>query len=195
MMRNKRKTAVGNAKKEALGFTLIELLVTVSLIIVAVGITGDIVLNLVRAYTRTQISNELEANGNYAMQKIEKELRRAYQINTVTNDTLTFSTRTQSGGTLQITYKAIALVDTNIIGLFRYEGTEPMTLNNDYLITDVEFVSLDPAVTVFQAITPLGSDTEVIKVTLSLKQATNNPAVALTDAVKIEKTIVLRGSY
>ena len=44
------------------GFTLVELLIVVSIIIIVVGVTGDIILSLVRSYSKTQITNEIEQN-------------------------------------------------------------------------------------------------------------------------------------
>lgn len=62
------------------GFTLIELLLVVALMSIAVGVTGDILVSLIRSYNKTQVLNEIEQNANFVFQKLSKELRNATQI-------------------------------------------------------------------------------------------------------------------
>jgi prepilin-type N-terminal cleavage/methylation domain-containing protein len=59
------------------GYTLIELLLVVGLLAISVGVTSDILLNLVRSYNRVQVFNEIEQQTNFIVQKLEKEVRNA----------------------------------------------------------------------------------------------------------------------
>ena len=63
------------------GFTLVELLVVVSILLISVGIAGDLIITVIRSYNKTKILNEIEQNGNYAMAKIAYDLRNAKTIN------------------------------------------------------------------------------------------------------------------
>ncbi len=59
------------------GYTLIELLLVVGLIAISVGVTSDILLNIVRSYSKTQVVNEIEQQANFVGLKLEKEIRNA----------------------------------------------------------------------------------------------------------------------
>ena len=69
------------------GFTLIELLLVVGLLALSVGITSDILISLVRSYSKSQVINEIEQNANFVSQKLEKELRNAANIDAIDTDT------------------------------------------------------------------------------------------------------------
>lgn len=64
------------------GFTIIELVMVISLLTLTVGVSGDIILSLIRSYNTTQVSGEIEQNANFVLLKMEKELRNAVSIST-----------------------------------------------------------------------------------------------------------------
>ena len=67
------------------GFTLVELLLVIAILGIAVGVTTDILLSLVRSYGKTQIINDIEQNANFVTAKLEKELREANSVTDVTS--------------------------------------------------------------------------------------------------------------
>jgi prepilin-type N-terminal cleavage/methylation domain-containing protein len=105
------------------GFTLIELLIVIALIGVAAGVSSDIILSLVKTYTKTQIANEVEQNANFAVLKMEKELKRANIIS---------APAVGAGGATTITFvKSDGTSDTfNLSGGVLQQGTNAIT-NND----------------------------------------------------------------
>lgn len=90
-------------KNNKSGFTLMELVVTISLLIITVGVTGDIILTLVRSYTKNQVATEVEQSGNFVFLKLEKELRGASGV-TVTNGNNTLTFVDSTGNTISYVY-------------------------------------------------------------------------------------------
>ncbi|MBI4091266.1 prepilin-type N-terminal cleavage/methylation domain-containing protein [candidate division WWE3 bacterium] len=66
--------------KKQLGFTLVELLVVVSVVLISVGVAGDLIISIIRSYNKTRVLNEIEQNGNYALAKVVFDLRNAKAI-------------------------------------------------------------------------------------------------------------------
>lgn len=66
--------------RNAKAFTLVELLLVVALVAISVGVTGDILISLVRSYTKSQVLNEVEQQANFLSLKLEKQLRNASLI-------------------------------------------------------------------------------------------------------------------
>lgn len=91
-----------NKTKKSAGYTLLELLIVIGLIGLTVGVTGDIILSLVRSYTKTQATNELERTSNYAVSKIEKEFKNAVSNVTfgTSTDSVSFYTKYYNNSTL-----------------------------------------------------------------------------------------------
>lgn len=178
------------------GFTLIELLVVVSLIIIVVGVTGDIVVTLVRSYNKTQITTEVEQNANFALTKIEKELKSASRVNEATGTTLEFVKRLDSGSSETIEYTvedADGLPDgeAGVYYIARsVDGGSKVPVTN---YTSPAGVTIDQANTSFEDVSA-ASGPEVVKIKLSMRQV-GNPAVQFTQAVEVETTVVVRGSY
>lgn len=79
-----KKQNFGILKKNRndLGFTLVELLVVIALLGVSVGITNDVLISLLRSYTKTQLEIELEQQTNFVGLKLEKEIRGAQRVST-----------------------------------------------------------------------------------------------------------------
>ncbi len=78
------------SQKKKNGFTLIELVLVIGLTALAVGITSDTLLSIVRSYGKAQVKSELEQQANFISLKIGKELIGARNV-TATGTTLTFT--------------------------------------------------------------------------------------------------------
>ncbi len=190
--RNNERKNENNSK----GFTLIELLVVVSLIIIVVGVTGDIVVTLVRSYSKTQITNEVEQNANFALTKIEKELKSATKVNTASGTRLEFVKRLPNGTSQTIEY---TVEDANGLP----EGTAGVyyiarAVNGGSKVPVTNYTS--PAgVTILQSNTSFtnvsaATGPSVVKINLAMRQV-GNPSVQFTQNVEVETTVVIRGSY
>lgn len=173
------------------GFTLVELLVVVSLIIIVVGVTGDIVVSLVRSYNKTQITTEVEQNATFVMTKLERELRNAYEVTDIQPDSLTFKReKTASAEVETITYSIEQASDgTNYIGR-AVDGGAILAVTNHFAPAGV---NVDPVATMFHDVSPT-TGPKVIKVELVMRQI-GNPVVQFTQSTRLENTIIVRGSY
>ena len=170
------------------GFTLIELLVVVSLTIIVVGVTGDIVISLVRSYNKTQITNEVEQNANFIITKLEKELRNATSVSNLTATELEFVRGLPTGNSETITYTIKD--DGTIVREIGGSGLGEVLLVNN---TPPGGVYLIPGTSVFTDGSFAGGPT-VVKINLSLRQI-GDPTVQFTQNIDLESTIVVRGSY
>lgn len=178
------------------GFTLIELLVVVSLIIIVVGVTGDIVVTLVRSYNKTQITTEVEQNANFALTKIEKELKSASKLNSASGTSLEFVKRLPNGTSQVIEYTvedADGLSDgeAGVYYIARsVDGGSKVPITN---YTSPAGVAVIQSNTSFSDISA-ATGPSVVKIELSMRQV-GNPAVQFTQNVEVETTVVIRGSY
>jgi prepilin-type N-terminal cleavage/methylation domain-containing protein len=178
------------------GFTLIELLVVVSLIIIVVGVTGDIVISLVRSYTKTQITTEIEQNANFVMTKMLKELRNAEQLVSVSTEQLSFTQKKSTGVLETVVYSVedATSLPGSVAGTYyiarAVDGGTKVALTN---YTSPSGVNVVRGETVFTNISPT-SGPSVVKINLSMRQI-GNPAVQFTQSTKLESTVVIRGSY
>lgn len=180
------------------GFTLVELLIVVSLIIITVGVASDIVVIVVRSYNKTQITNEVEQNANFVLNKLEKELRNAVEVTHpsegASDNEVTFVQALSDGTTETISYSVVDAsdkfgADSDAFALGRnVDGGSFVALTN---YTSPLGVNVDQGVTSFELVT---SNPDTVKVTISLRQI-GNPAVQFTQNTTLEKTIVVRGSY
>lgn len=162
------------------GFTLIELLIVVSLIIITVGVSSDIVASLVRSYNKTQITNEIEQNANFVLAKMEKELKKASQVDGVSSNQITFTVE-EGGSPTQVTYNIASGYITRTVG------------SNTLRLTDSDRVVVDNTSSSF---TRIGSPPpDVIRIYLKFNQSGSAAAKAFIGDVEVETTVVLRGSY
>lgn len=170
--------------KSQAGFTLVEILVVLGLLAITIGVTGDIILTLIRSYTKTEITNDIEQNTNFVSLKLENELKNAVSVDSVNNDTLTF-TKLVGGSPVSITY-AVANVG----------GVNSVT-RDGLLLTDN---SVDSGVQVVQCDTDpyfelLSSNPAIVKIEMCFAQASSAASVAFTGDIKLENTIVVKGTY
>ncbi len=169
-------------KQNQKGFTLIELIIVVGLIALTVGVTGDIILTLVRTYTRTQIETEVEQNANFIFQKIEKELRGAERIDSVT-----------SGGTqLSFTFKDALDVDIPVVyqvthgEVRRIEGG-----NTDILSVNSGIDQITVTCGTGTCFTLIQNDPDIIQ--MHFEFAPTNTTIA--HPLVIENTVIVRRTY
>jgi len=170
------------------GFTLIELLVVVSLIIVVVGVAGDIVVSLVRGYNKTQITNEVEQNANFTMAKLEKELQNAYEVTAIQSDSITFK-REKSGVGGIVTTETISYTvesaGSDIYYIARaVDGAAPVAVTNFLVVTaSASFADISAS-----------ASPKVIKIILTMSQV-GSALPQFTQSTTLESTVIVRGSY
>ncbi len=163
-----------SSKMEAEGFTLIELLLVIGLLVLSVGITTDIVLTLVRSYSKTQISNEIEQNANFVFLKLGKELKNAQLVNSVT------------ATTIQFTNKDNTVINYEVTGNKVLRDGVPLTNNDPIGGVDVSCNG--------NCFTQTGTNPTIIKLNIKFKQA-GSPSIAFTGSIDLTDTIVVRGTY
>lgn len=177
------KTPENNA-----GFTLIELLIVVALVIITVGISGDIILTLVRSYNKTQVSNEIEQNANFIMLKMEKELKNATSLTSIEAKKIVFvKDINNTPATIEYEIKVV-----NGVGAITRAVTN---LSQDYLMTDNSAdggVEVDVGASNFSY---LLADPAVIGVHLEFTESSTSTSPVFTGNVVLDNTIVVRGTY
>jgi prepilin-type N-terminal cleavage/methylation domain-containing protein len=177
------------------GFTLVEILVVVALIIITVGISGDIIIALVRGYNKTRIINEIESNSNFIVMKLEKELRNGTHVVSVGGggvDTCGSSVRfvkLESDSTLSdVMY---TMLDIGGIGALTRQvvGDPVYTLTNMDANGGVE-VDLGASQFCWVSTSP-----DVVTTNLRFTQADSSGNQIFTGDILVESTIVVRGTY
>lgn len=170
------------SKSNQKGFTLIELIIVVGLIALTIGVTGDIILTLVRSYTRTQIETEVEQNANFIFQKIEKELRGAERIDSVT-----------LGGTqLDFTYKDTSDIDVPVTYLVTNgEVRRTEAGNTDILSVNSGVDQITVSCGTGTCFTLIQNDPDIIQ--MHFEFAPTNTTIS--HPLIIENTVIVRKTY
>lgn len=163
------------------GFTLLELLIVIALIIITAGVSTDIIMNLVRSYSKTKITNEIEQAGNIALLKLEKELKTATEASLLSSSEVTL-TRNIADVPTQVEY---SIVDGE---LFRSQDGGADVVVIESLPGGVEIANTDN-------FTLIQTDPTVISIKLQFQQAETTVNPVLTSSVTLEQTVVLRGTY
>ena len=79
-------------KIHAQGFTLIELILVIGILTISIGVSSDIVLTLIKSYSKAQTNNEVEQNADFVMNRIQRDLfANATSIVSVSSNKLTFT--------------------------------------------------------------------------------------------------------
>lgn len=170
------------------GFTLIELLLVIGLLTLSVGVTTDIVLNLVRSYNKTQITNEIEQNANFVYLKLERELRTAQSVSTpavgVSATNLIFIDK--DGNTIEYRVTSSRLE--------RRVGTSGAytKLTNDAANDPVGGLDISCFNNCF---TKTSQNPDVIQIGLSFRQTGSPSSVSFNGSIDLSETIVVRGTY
>ena len=185
------------------GYTLVELLLVVGLLAISVGVTSDILLSLIRSYSKTQVLNELEQQANFVGLKLEKEIRNADDAEIVP---------TSVGGennipTLKITPKGSS-------GTFICYRTRNITTNSPYIertangnatcstgtwgrVTEpgignvkIECALAGPACFSVSTSTP-----KIVNIGIRFRQGQAGADTSFSGSVDIMNTIVIRETY
>lgn len=165
------------------GFTLIELLIVIALVAIVAGVSADIVLSIVRSYTKTRVQTEVEQSANFALLKLEKELKSATSLinpPSPSSNSITF----ERGGSI-ITYQVLANGT-----LERVEGTDTAPLLDAVDPNGVKITSAGGGNT----FTVLHNNPYVIQIKMTLAPVSVT-GVAFEGDVEINQTVVLRGTY
>ncbi len=177
------------------GFTLIELLLVVALTALAVGVTSDILISVIRSYSKSQVINEIEQNANFISQKLTKELRNATVIEylepaptgnvpPLAGDSyyeITFLDR--QGNTVNYTINGGVM--TRDAGL----GSQNLTVNTPPSGVTVSCISGNACFTLIE------SSPQVIQIAISMTQAGSVASVVFEGDLTIEDTVVVRDTY
>jgi len=174
------------------GFTLIELLLVVALTSLAVGVTGDILVSLIRGYNKTNVINEIEQNANFISQKINKELRNAAQITQLdpTGDSPPLQGETGNEVTfvdrdgITINYKV-----ENDVMTRNYDGGGDEALNINNPPNGVTISCDTPCFTLLE------DNPQVLEISIKVEQAGSPSTVVFQGDIMLEDTIVIRDTY
>lgn len=183
-MSKKFITTQKNILKSQAGFTLVEILVVLGILAITIGVTGDIILTLIRSYTKTEITNDIEQNTNFVSLKLENELKNATSVDTVTPDSLTF-TKLEGGIPVSITYAVTLVNGVNSVT----RNTLPLTDSSQTSGVAVLDCSANPC---FEL---LSTNPDIVRINMSFAQASNTSSTAFTGDIKLENTIVVKGTY
>lgn len=181
--------------RDQTGFTLVELLLVVALMSLAVGVTGDILVSLIRSYNKSQVLNEIEQNANFVAQKLSKELRNATQI-------VRLDPSGDSPPNVGDSYNEIEFLDTSgntiiykvtaggVITRNVGSGDQALTVNNPP--SGVTASCIGAATDCF---TLIGSAPQVIEISIKIEQSGSPASKVFQGEIDIEDTIVIRDTY
>lgn len=175
------------------GFTLIELLLVIALLMITAGVTTDIVLTLVRSYSKTKITNEVEQVGNFALTKIEKELRVAKSVSAPNVGATSNFVRFLNSQDKCIQYT----VTGGALRRDQYDnttctGTQVAAESGAVFLASSGGVKLSTGT--FQRISTAPDIIKIVFVFEQFETASLTPA-AFTGNVRLEQTVVVRGTY
>lgn len=188
MYKTKIKASIKNSSSA--GFTLMEIVIVIALMVIAIGVTGDIVLTLIRSYTKTQVANDIEQNVNFVSLKMENELKNALDVVAVSPSNLCFSQRNGTN-TEEICYVVESV--SGVLSIRRYVNSlngSLVTDNNS--LSGVRVATCNLSNVCFQQ---LSDSPDVVRVRLQFFQASSNSNSSFTGDVSIDNTILVRGSY
>jgi prepilin-type N-terminal cleavage/methylation domain-containing protein len=174
------------------GFTLIELLLVIALLAISVGVSTDIIINLTRSYSKTQVTHEIEQSANFVLLKLEKELRNADSVSLP-------SAASPTGNVLNFTDKSGDTVCYRIHDnkVQRYYGTNASCPSGSYvdLTSNAQPLGVYVSSAGGNAFTLISSNPYVVQLDLRFQQSGSEGGTSFTGIVDLNNTIVVRGSY
>lgn len=166
------------------GFTLIELVLIIGLLVLTVGVSGDIIITLIRSYNKTQVMNEIEQSADFVLLKLEKELRSSEAVSS-TNTTLDFTDKFGR----PVTYRVL---DNVISRDYDDEGFTALT-DSTFLGGGVS-ITCPSNVCFLVSGSPEGS--QAVRITIDFSQSAEATNLRIFEGeVSIDTTIVARGTY
>ncbi len=171
------KTLLNNSQK---GFTLLELVIVIGLMALTVGVTGDILLSLVRSYTTTQIETELEQNANFVLLKLEKELRNAESVSEINDSSISFFIKDANNSEVEVTYAVTGGVVTRQVGAGAQDTLTNTSSSNGVLVTCAPCFSRVGT-----------APPDIIKIAMEFDTKSSN----INAPVTVENTVIVRKSY
>ncbi len=171
------------------GFTLVEILVVVSIILISVGVAGDLIVSVTRSYNKTRILNEIEQNGNYVIAKITNDLKNATSV-TISSGALQIVNA--SGQTISYRIQSNTCSGTNVSYVSRrVVTTSPASdvtgkMTSDGCRDGINVTSSSP----FAINTILGTGVQYVSVTLSFSQVGSYAATSQYAATQSFTTYV-----
>lgn len=186
------------------GFTLIEVLIVVTLLGVFTVVATDTFTNIMRAQNKARVVNELEQSGNYALSVMEQQIRDAEEVFCCGSNP-----RCESPYAMNDIGVGIRLDGQDIRFYVWNVGSDVQSIrrcvdgscsSSDYDLTDTDpetgvdlFVS-GPVNTEFVC----DADRSRVHIKLVLRPGPRAPTrrdFRVEDAVILETTVVVRGSY
>jgi len=166
--------------------------VVVALIIITVGVSGDIIVTLVRGYNKAKIVNEIETNANFVMMKLEKELRNGTHVDYVNGGSVGTCGRS-------INFVKLELDDSTLEVEYVIQANGSITreaAGNTYTLTNA-----DPVTGVMADLSApsqfcwISTNPDVVSINLVLRQTDVSGNAIFTGDVELNSTIVVRGTY
>ena len=178
-------------RKRSQGFTLIEILIVIALMAVLTGIGADLFVNSLKAYQKSQITNQLSQNGNFVMSTILNAARNAKAISVSSDegyDNNTLKITDASGVTTTFRFLDLASGAGYISRKVGEEGWKIITSNNA-----TSGIDIDTSVSRFD----LSADTpRTLTVVLKISQAPNTPINrAYNTTITLTNSVIIRGEY
>ena len=176
------------------GFTLIELLLVIALLSITVGVTSDILVNLIRSYNKTHAMNNVEQTANFVSMKLTKELRNASGVITppttgTSGPTLVFSDR--NNNQVQYSVSGNAVVRCILVSGACQAGTS-FPLN----ITGATYTdAVNATCPVNPCFTRRSSDPDAVDINIIFDQANTGGNPQFTSRVNIKTTVIVRNTY
>lgn len=173
-MKNNFKNKKINIQKNTGGYAVLELLFYIAFFAVLTLVVIDAMIVMSKSFQETKIQTEL-MQGGAIMERISREIRAAYDINTINTNNLILNTKDDSG------------VDKTME--FSLSSSDLRLLENGALTGNLNTSNIDITSLVFTQITTAKG--KAVRVILSIKSS-NDASARIED---FNDTVVLRGSY